>query len=138
MNMCKHFIPLLRKSKQSSIIQISSIAGRLTVPYFGLYSSTKFALESYSDALRAEVKSQGINVVSIQPGYFKSDIGKTAKQNSDNFGVKFPEESKKYYPNIDLFVSSPQGFIFFFYIYTFILKNLNYQKIDQIHILFRN
>ncbi|HTJ81682.1 MAG TPA: SDR family NAD(P)-dependent oxidoreductase, partial [Polyangiaceae bacterium] len=66
------------------IVNVSSLGGRVTLPMFGAYNSTKYAVESLSDALRAELASFGIGVVLIEPGTIKSEfadvaIGTTAK-----------------------------------------------------------
>ena len=53
------------------IINISSIGGVLGLPYQGIYSSTKFALEGYTESLRIELKPFNIKVVLIEPGDIK-------------------------------------------------------------------
>jgi NAD(P)-dependent dehydrogenase (short-subunit alcohol dehydrogenase family) len=60
------FIPMLRKAK-GRIINISAICGRLALPYRGLLSASKFALEAITDSLRMELHSSGIEVLSILP-----------------------------------------------------------------------
>jgi len=69
-------LPFLLESR-GRIVNISSISGVLTSPYFGLYSMSKHALEAYSDALKQNLKEAGIEVSIIEPGNFKSEIGKT-------------------------------------------------------------
>ncbi len=66
--MTKAVLPHMRRRKTGTIVNISSIAGRLTTPMCAWYSSSKFALEAYSDALRREVKKFGTNVVLVEPG----------------------------------------------------------------------
>ncbi|GAB1544464.1 SDR family NAD(P)-dependent oxidoreductase [Scytonema sp. NUACC21] len=61
------FLPSIRKAK-GRIINISAICGRLALPYRGLLSASKFALESITDSLRMELRSSGIEVLSILPG----------------------------------------------------------------------
>lgn len=61
-------LPLMREEGDGTIINLSSLAGRLTFPGGGAYSATKFALESMSDAMRVEVEDQGIDVVLVEPG----------------------------------------------------------------------
>ena len=99
MRMCKAFIPLLRKSRVSTIVQISSLSGIITTPYSGVYSATKFALEAYSDAMRAELSKQGIRVVSVQPGYFESEISNNSKKLKEKpneiFEKNYPKFGKR-------------------------------------------
>jgi len=67
-------LPFLFKSR-GRIVNISSISGVLTGLFFGLYSMGKHALEAYSDALYQNLKEDGIEVSTIEPGNFKSEIG---------------------------------------------------------------
>ena len=60
----------------SRIINISSVSGLITSPFTGAYSSSKFALEALSDALRRELMLLGIKVILIEPGPLKTKIWK--------------------------------------------------------------
>ncbi len=70
----KAFLPLLKKSSDGLIINISSLAGRLVFPYFGIYCASKFALEAYSQALKYELKPLGVDVSVIEPGPYPSGL----------------------------------------------------------------
>ncbi|MGH1336574.1 MAG: SDR family oxidoreductase [Aureispira sp.] len=70
----KTFLPLLKKSKDGLLINLSSLAGRLVFPYFGIYCASKFALEAYSEALRYELKPFGVDVSIIEPGPFPTGL----------------------------------------------------------------
>lgn len=61
-------LPLLRKQKRSLIMVVSSIAGRVPIPFQSHYSSTKYALEAYLQALRIEAASFGVHAVLLEPG----------------------------------------------------------------------
>lgn len=65
---CKAVLPIMRKQKSGYIINISSIGGLVSLPFQGLYSASKFAVEGMTEALRMEIKGFGINVVLIEPG----------------------------------------------------------------------
>jgi len=69
---CRAALPILRAQGAGLIINVSSLAGLVTVPFQGFYSASKYALESMTDALRMEVAAFGIRVVLIEPGDFKS------------------------------------------------------------------
>ncbi|TYA71396.1 SDR family oxidoreductase [Seonamhaeicola marinus] len=70
----KAFLPLLKKSSDGMIINISSLAGRLVFPYFGIYCASKFALEAYSEALSYELKPFGVDISIIEPGPYPSGL----------------------------------------------------------------
>ncbi|WP_340063375.1 SDR family oxidoreductase [Ascidiimonas aurantiaca] len=70
----KAVLPAMRMQKQGHIINITSIAGYMGLPYRGLYSATKGALELVTEALRMEVKSFGIHVSNLAPGDFATNI----------------------------------------------------------------
>jgi len=72
--MTKAVLPVMRQQRSGHIIQVSSIAGRLSAPLLSSYSASKFALEGWSEALRVEVHSLGIRVVLIEPGDYETDI----------------------------------------------------------------
>lgn len=63
-------VPVMRKQKHGHIICISSIGGLMGLPYQGMYSASKFAIEGYCDALRLELRQFGIKVTVINPGDF--------------------------------------------------------------------
>lgn len=74
MRMTQAILPEMRKRGSGRIINMSSVGGFLPAPFSGLYASTKFALEGYSDALDHEVRRMGIRVSIIEPSFIASDI----------------------------------------------------------------
>ena len=70
----QHVLPSMRKQHQGMIINVSSIGGVLGLPYQGMYSATKFAVEGMTEALRMEVSPFGIKVVLVEPGDFKTSF----------------------------------------------------------------
>lgn len=71
-------IPLMRKHRYGKIVNISSMGGRIWVPFGGWYHATKFAVEGFSACLRLELKPFGIDVVVIEPGGVSSEWGSIA------------------------------------------------------------
>lgn len=67
-------LPIMRKQHGGWIISMSSIAGRFGLPYRGIYSSSKAALENMMEALQYEVEPFGIHVSIIEPGDVKTNI----------------------------------------------------------------
>jgi NAD(P)-dependent dehydrogenase (short-subunit alcohol dehydrogenase family) len=72
LRVCRAALPALRATGGGYIINISSLAGIVGLPYSGLYSATKFALEGLSESLRLEVRQFGIKVVLVEPGDFQT------------------------------------------------------------------
>ena len=65
-------VPAMRQQRGGFIVNISSVAGKVTLPWFTLYSASKYALCSLSDGLRMELKSAGIHVMTVCPGYVRT------------------------------------------------------------------
>jgi NAD(P)-dependent dehydrogenase (short-subunit alcohol dehydrogenase family) len=74
MRLARLALPQMRARRDGRIINVSSIYGRTTTPLSGWYQAAKHALEAVSDALRIEVASDGIRVVLVEPGGFKTGI----------------------------------------------------------------
>ena len=84
-------VPIMRKQHHGHIICISSIGGLMGLPYQGMYSASKFAIEGYCEALRLEVRQFGIHVTVINPGDFFT--GFTAARSKN-----LPPEAATTYP----------------------------------------
>jgi short-subunit dehydrogenase len=69
-------IPLLKQGKTPAIVNISSVVARRAYPARSLYSSSKFALAGFSEALRAELAKDGIDVVVVNPGLTQTNFSK--------------------------------------------------------------
>jgi len=74
MRLARLAIPGMREAGGGRILNISSIYGRMATPLTGWYQGAKHALEGLSDALRIEVAGDGIHVVLIEPGGFRTNI----------------------------------------------------------------
>lgn len=80
MAVTRAFLPQLRARGAARIVNVSSIGGRLTMPFFGAYNATKYAVESLSDALRMELLPFGIDVSLVEPGPIRSDFAARAME----------------------------------------------------------
>ena len=66
--------PHMRERRSGMIVNIGSIAGKVTLPWFTLYSATKFALGALTEGLRMELAGGGIRTMVVCPGYVKTDF----------------------------------------------------------------
>jgi NAD(P)-dependent dehydrogenase (short-subunit alcohol dehydrogenase family) len=80
MRMAQLVLPGMRRQGWGRIVNLSSVAGRVTMPGSGVYSSTKFAIEGFTDALRFEVRGFGVNVVLVEPGPIRTRFTETANR----------------------------------------------------------
>lgn len=74
LHLIQEVLPLMRKHKGGKIINITSIAGYMGLPYRGIYSATKAALEITTEAYRMELKQFGITMTNVAPGDFATNI----------------------------------------------------------------
>ena len=68
--------PVFVRQGSGTIINISSVAGHIPVPYKGAYSATKFALNAIGKAARIELKDTGVNILTVCPGYISTNFSK--------------------------------------------------------------
>ena len=80
----RQVMPHMRARENGTIINVSSVAGRLALPGQGAYAASKFALEALSDALRVEAAEHGIDVVLIQPGPVETEFYDRAQAEQDD------------------------------------------------------
>lgn len=74
LNVTRAVLPYLRKERSGHIMNISSVGGLVGLSAWGIYGSTKFAVEGISEALSHEVAHLGIKVTSVAPGFFRTDF----------------------------------------------------------------
>ncbi|TWD17624.1 NADP-dependent 3-hydroxy acid dehydrogenase YdfG [Streptomyces sp. T12] len=74
LNVTRAVLPVMRRRGRGHIINLSSIGGFRGVAGFGVYCSTKFAVEGLSEALHQELSPLGIKVTIVEPGYFRTDF----------------------------------------------------------------
>lgn len=67
---CRAALPHLRAQESSHIVVIGSLAGLFGIPFQGMYSASKFALEGYCESLRIELRHTGVRVAIVEPGDF--------------------------------------------------------------------
>jgi NAD(P)-dependent dehydrogenase (short-subunit alcohol dehydrogenase family) len=72
--MVRAVLPSMRQQKQGQIINVSSLSGLSSIPFMGIYSASKFALEGYTEALRLEVNPFNIHVSLAEAGFLKTPM----------------------------------------------------------------
>ncbi len=66
--------PVLRAQRSGQVVNITSVGGFAGAPGWGIYCSTKFAVEGFSEALADELQPLGVGVTIVEPGYFRTDF----------------------------------------------------------------
>lgn len=74
MRLARLVLPAMRERGEGRIVNVSSVAGRLSTPLLGWYAASKHGLEAVTDALRMEVEGDGVRVSLVEPGMFATDI----------------------------------------------------------------
>ena len=90
------FLPMLRASR-GKVVFITSIGGRIVLPFAGAYHASKFGLEAAAEVLRMELQGSGVQVVSIEPGVTDSEIWQKALVQSGEMLAGLPEPQRRLY-----------------------------------------
>ncbi len=85
MAMVRAFLPKMRARGAGTLVNVSSLGGRLTLPLMGVYNSTKYAVESLSDALRVELRPFGVQVSLIEPGVIATNFTDRSMSEGDKY-----------------------------------------------------
>jgi len=95
--MVRAVLPGMREQGSGLIINVSSMAGVMAVPYyFGPYIASKHAVEGYTEVLRGEIKPFGIRVAMVELGYMKTEIGLSVDQPAMPFEAYAPYRERAY------------------------------------------
>jgi len=86
-------VPVMKQQGNGTIINISSVAGHIPLPFHGVYSATKFAMNAVGKAARVELKQAGINVLTVCPGYVRTDFGKNLVRGRETKTVR-PQQTR--------------------------------------------
>ena len=94
------FLPILQQGKTPAVVNVSSILGRRAIPGRSLYSASKFAVEGWTQAIRAEFARFGIDVITINPGLTQTNFSqnmleRNAKQSLDHMRGMTPDQVAK-------------------------------------------
>jgi NAD(P)-dependent dehydrogenase (short-subunit alcohol dehydrogenase family) len=108
--MCQLVLGAMRRAGRGTIVNISSMGGRLTFPGGGAYHATKHAVEALSDALRWEVRGFGVRVVIVEPGLITTRFGETAAGSIAE--AEAPDEAADPYASFNAAVGSATAGIY--------------------------
>jgi len=86
LRMMQAVLPQMRARGAGTVVNLSSVSGRVAAPLSGFYAASKFALEALSEALHIEVGHFGIRVVIIEPGFFRTNLS----ESHTDYGVDAP------------------------------------------------
>jgi short-subunit dehydrogenase len=86
MAVTRAFLPDMLRRGAGKVLNVSSVGGLLTLPLFGAYNATKYAIESMSDALRVELRPLGIHVVLIEPGIINTNFTQHTVDEASHYG----------------------------------------------------
>lgn len=87
MAVTRAFLPTMRDRGFGRIINVSSIAGRITTPLIGAYHASKYAVEALSDALRLELAAFGIDVILVEPGTIRTQFSDRAMSYGEKYRI---------------------------------------------------
>lgn len=81
-------LPIMKQQGSGTIINISSVAGHIPLPFHAVYSATKFGLNAIGKAARVELRQAGIRVMTVCPGYVRTDFGANARRGEEQKQVR--------------------------------------------------
>jgi short-subunit dehydrogenase len=90
-------LPGMRRLRQGTIVNLSSIVGKFAFPFSGVYAASKHALEAVSDSLRIEVRPFGIRVITIRPGPIASEFNEAATRMTGDLMARTDPDYKPVY-----------------------------------------
>ena len=100
----KKVLPFMLDINQGRIVNVSSVAGLISLPLIGAYSASKYALEAVTDALRMELWDTNVKVITINPGIINTNINAVLKPKLDNLiekkSSRFSEIYRRYIYNV--------------------------------------
>ena len=76
-------LPSMRREREGLIINMGSVLGRVTIPFFGIYGASKMAIEALTDSIRLEVSQLGVDVVEVQPGAYATSLYSSIQRPAD-------------------------------------------------------
>lgn len=99
MALTKEVLPEMIAERSGAIVVISSVQGKLSIPYRSSYTASKHALQGYFDSLRAELSLSNITVTTVSPGYVRTNLSLNALNgDGSKYGVMDDTTAKGMHP----------------------------------------
>ncbi|MBA4376730.1 MAG: short-chain dehydrogenase/reductase [Anaerolinea sp.] len=105
-------LPTMRAQGSGRIVNVSTMGGRVVIPFVGLYNSSKFALEAMSDALRMETRPFKVRVIVVEPGGTRTNFNAVANQNARHFATETKSPYHRFFEPLNQFIGRAEGFSF--------------------------
>lgn len=105
LRMAQLVLPAMRAQGSGRIVNVSTMGGRVVIPFIGLYNASKFALEAMSDALRMETRPFGVRVILIEPGGVRTNFNAVATQNAQRFATDTTSPYHHYFEPLNRFIT---------------------------------
>jgi NAD(P)-dependent dehydrogenase (short-subunit alcohol dehydrogenase family) len=96
----REVLPAMRAARRGTVVNVSSLAGKITVPFAGAYCASKHALEAISDALRVELAPWRIRVVVVEPGPIATRFGERSRAATERI-LRSPGPYSRFYENAE-------------------------------------
>ncbi len=109
LQMAQLVLPTMRAQGSGSIVNVSTMGGRIAQPFRGLYNSSKFALEAMSDSLRMETRPFGVHVILIEPGAVRTNFISVVKEQSQRFAANPNSPYQRYFEGLSRFLSQAEA-----------------------------
>lgn len=109
LRMAQLVLPTMRAQGKGRIINVSTMGGRLVIPFIGLYNSSKFALEAMSDALRMETRPFGVHVILVEPGGVRTSFNAAATRNAQQHIADTNSPYHRYFILMTRFIERIEG-----------------------------
>lgn len=103
-------LPTMRAQGFGRIVNVSTIGGRIAIPFIGLYNGSKFALEAMSDGLRMETRPFGVHVILVEPGGTRTNFNAVAAQTSHRFATDMNSPYHRYFEPLNRFIGQTEQF----------------------------
>ncbi len=95
MNLTREIIPYFRKQGEGTIINVTSVGGKMTFPLYSIYSASKWALEGFAESLQYELQQFNIKIKNVEPGPIKTDFYSRSQNVFENEAVSGYENYEK-------------------------------------------